>query len=490
MKGKLIIFSIMVMVILFITLASCSEKTESNSSDITVSETAPINETVSETEMLYPDLPEMNYDGYTFNVLHFEDNLGGKPQFWVITADTENGDAINDAVYKRNLAVEEKYNIKFNLITHGDYNTINSNVMKSVNSGENAYDIVYQRMYNVPSLISGGYLIDLNTLPYVDFDMPWWDSNSTNNISIDKKVFLAATDINIMDKNATYVVLFSKKHAENYNLPDMYGIVDSGQWTMDKLLELSSNISIDLNGDDKMDKNDFFGILGRHDAMASLFRGAGCLIAGKDNADLPVLSFESEYNYSVIDKILDVMYSEDFVNLHTRGISEPEFSAMVANDQGLFAFTMLAEVSVLRSSELDFGILPIPKYSESNEKYHNLVSVHWTGLLSVPVTNPELERTGMILEAWAAESHYTLQPAFYDINLVGKALRDVESERMLDLIFENRVYDTGDIFNFSDFSYQFLLFAAKNSRDVASFYASFEEKVQVEIDKLIDVIAD
>lgn len=479
--------------LVLLTAISCSEADSDDNiknSDTITSVTDESTEQLPQ-EDLYPDLPEEDYDGYEFTVLHYEDTLGARENMIAILSEGENGDTINDAVFKRNLAIEEKYNIKFSLQTYfNNYGDVNQAVIRSVNSGDDIYDVVYQRMYNVPSLISGGYLIDLNTVPYIDFDMPWWDSNSINNTSIAGKVFLAATDINIIDKNATYVILFSKTHAENYNLPDMYQIIDTGQWTMDKLLELSSNISIDLNGDDKMDKNDFFGILGRHDAMASLFRGAGCLIAEKDSNDLPVLAFNSEYNYTVIDKILDVMYSDDFVNLHTRGISEPEFSSMVANDQGLFAFTMLAEVSILRTSEFDFGILPIPKYSEANENYHNLVSVHWTGLLSIPTTNNDLNRTGVILEAWAAESHYTLQPAYYDINLIGKAIRDVESERMLDLIFNNRLYDTGDIFNFSDFSYQFLLFAATDSRDVASFYAKYEEKVQTEIDKLINVIIE
>ena len=61
--------------------------------------------------------------------------------------------------------------------------------------------------------------------------------------------------------------------------------------------------------------------------------------------------------------------------------------------------------------------------------------------MSVPKTNSDLERTGIILEALARESSDTVIPAYYDVTLKNKLLRDDDSVKMLDIIFGNRKLD-------------------------------------------------
>ena len=63
--------------------------------------------------------------------------------------------------------------------------------------------------------------------------------------------------------------------------------------------------------------------------------------------------------------------------------------------------------------------------------------------LCVPMTTSDPERTGIVLEAMAAESMYTVTPAYYDVALKGKYARDEESLDMLDIILESRCYDLG-----------------------------------------------
>ena len=58
----------------------------------------------------------------------------------------------------------------------------------------------------------------------------------------------------------------------------------------------------------------------------------------------------------------------------------------------------------------------------------------------------------MILEDLAAESRYTLQPAYYEINLKGKYARDDESQDMLDIILSNTAHDIGNVYDFGAFS--------------------------------------
>jgi hypothetical protein len=96
--------------------------------------------------------------------------------------------------------------------------------------------------------------------------------------------------------------------------------------------------------------------------------------------------------------------------------------------------------------ETDFGILPLPKYDEEQEQYHDLVSLWAANMISVPKSLSDQERTGIIIEALSAESMYTLTPAFYDVVLKTKAARDEDSAAMLDLIFEARAFELGNLY--------------------------------------------
>ena len=80
----------------------------------------------------------------------------------------------------------------------------------------------------------------------------------------------------------------------------------------------------------------------------------------------------------------------------------------------------------LRNMDADFGVLPIPKYEEAQENYCSgaTASVY---VFCVPKTAVNVETTGMLLEALAVEGMVVVNPAFYEVSLQGKVLRDSES---------------------------------------------------------------
>jgi len=74
------------------------------------------------------------------------------------------------------------------------------------------------------------------------------------------------------------------------------------------------------------------------------------------------------------------------------------------------------------------------KYEPSQEGYFTTYNYANASSLSIPVTNSRPSETGLVVEALAAESMYTLTPAYYDIALERKYMRDEESREMLDII--------------------------------------------------------
>jgi hypothetical protein len=100
-------------------------------------------------ERLYPTLPTgLDYDGYEFSFLHW--SIGS----WETTArasrdiyaESITGETINDAVYGRNLKIEETYNVKI-MLQKEDSGTLSATVINNVAAMDDVYDVVYPRLY-------------------------------------------------------------------------------------------------------------------------------------------------------------------------------------------------------------------------------------------------------------------------------------------------------------------------------------------------------
>jgi hypothetical protein len=336
-------------------------------------------------------------------------------------------------------------------------------------------------------------LLDFKQLTNMDLSQPWWDQNIINQISIAGKLFAVNGDIQILDKGAINAFVFNKQLQADYQIEDLYSLVKEGKWTLAKLLELSKQISSDLNGDGIMDENDRYGLLYYRDSIPAFLTATDEYIARKDSDDLPYLSFNSEKVFNALESIYEVIYDEN-VAFHTmRAFGDAGFiikgGAMFQNNQSLLMYIRMTEIEGLRGMETDFGILPFPKYDENQKNYLSLVNAMIGSALCVPATaNPDI--SGAVLEAMAYHSRYTLLPAYYDVMLKNKVSRDVDSEEMLNIIFGNMTYDLGGIYAFGGIDNELMYHTMTFKRTMASFYEKNESKAQKDIDKLVTNILE
>ncbi len=395
---------------------------------------------------LSSDLPEADYEGYHFRILRWRPDGMESAFDKDLYAETETGHILNDAVYLRNLTVSEQFNIKISA-EYQDYNQVPQTVKNIVIAADDAYDLVYMRTYDSPSIIAEGYLTDFYKLPYVKLKKPWWNKNAAESLSIGGKLYLAVSDINVMDRDAAAGIVFNKKMAADLNLPDLFYIALQGHWTMDKMASFYKNAAQDVNGPAR---DDIWGLLAGSDMPAAFFNGSGALFAAKDKDGLPVYTFESEYNYAAAGKIIEIL--SDSLHVYRAGTDEAQ---LFENARGLFFGTRLDLVPAMRTSETDFGILPVPKFNDGQDRYYSFVSMHTSGMMSVPISAGDLTRTSIILESMAFESGKTVQAAYKDTLLLSKYTFDEESSAMLDIIFANRVFDIGILYGFGGLAADF-----------------------------------
>ena len=138
--------------------------------------------------------------------------------------------------------------------------------------------------------------------------------------------------------------------------------------------------------------------------------------------------------------------------------------------------------------EDDFGFIPYPKLDENQDTYYTLAEE--TSIMCVVPTTADLDFTGTMLEVLAAESVSTVSPAFYDVCLQGKSVRDEESAAVLDILFANKVFDYGLIGDVAGFKNMMVSLEKKQSTDVASAFASATKKAETTIEKITEKLAD
>ena len=422
------------------------------------SETKPetINDIETEPDRYTPDLPVKDFGGYEFRAAIPDNNFHATMTF---AATEESGDLVNDAIYKRNMYIEEKFNVKLKEINLGpDFATVEAYFRKSVLGETDDFDLCVP--LNPDKLAIEGFSLTPDQLPYVDITKPWYREGLNYEFSIGGKYYMAYSDECISVYESHIAVCFNKKLADDLNIDNMYNLVTNGTWTHEKLFDMCRVASIDLDGDGKMTDADQFGMVSQDDLfLYNFWVSAGVKVVTHDSDGFLM------YNRAVdekLERILTSVYNnvyakekiyfaaerDPITTTNFNNFDKREFSTFqFISDKGLFYSARILQISAMRGMETDFGVIPFPKYDEAQDTYYPLSYLGWGKI--VPAHAPNPERTSIIMEALAAESKNTTIPAYKDVVLGVKYMRDAESVEMLNLIFDNSVYDQSVyIFNY------------------------------------------
>ena len=133
--------------------------------------------------------------------------------------------------------------------------------------------------------------------------------------------------------------------------------------------------------------------------------------------------------------------------------------------KAMYYLVPLSLASAFRSMDTDFGIVPLPKYDENQDDY---ITLNWSGFMCVPMTAGDLEMVGNVVENLGWINDEIVVPAFYQILLGQKIARNDESAKMLDIIFEDSVYDLG--VNLGLYNIMTTCVSSANAKEFASYY--------------------
>ena len=464
--------------------ASCGEASvdgktttpDSSGDDIKESDSA-----ATETE-LSDDLGKYDFGGRSFSIY-----TRTTPLFYpYLDRQEATGDTIDDAVYNRNRKLEERFNFSFDE-QYYDY-TVEGNdaPRKLLLAGDDTYQLYVGRCVHMFNYASEGYFYKIDDLTAINTEKPYWNSQLYDNLSIGNAHYFAVGDFNISAFDFTHVLLFNKKMIDDLNLGDIYSTVLGGKWTFDRFGEMSRAAVSDVNGDSVMDENDQYGYtsLGKQ-VLPGFWIAGGALSMKKNDGQLVYTAPTDQKFIDVCQKVFEITWNDNIWHRVPITVDREEEMQMFCDGKALFTDSSCFQISLTRDAATDFGIIPYPKYDETQDKYYS--RIEGCELFGVPLTNTDPEMTSVILEAMACESRKIVIPAYYEVALKVKFTRDEESSKMLDIAFENRVFDYGDTILCEEFRDGVMRQAfAKDNRDIVSTLTKVQNKVEKKLGTLND----
>lgn len=482
---------------LLASLASCGGETPpvENGTTTDIDTTAAQPETTYTRETTPDSLPALDFKDATVRIVYRGDEITQLME--IEGADT--GDVVSDAVYRRNLKVEERLKVKFDFIAgNADYGTYMSDIRNTLTAGDDSYDIIDGVQWLATPLAVEGYFKNLADAPYLDYSQPWWSNEYMNDIQVSEDTrYLLSGDISVWQLRHMSCMYFNKKLYQNaFGDPnELYETVMDGKWTHELLSKYVKDVWQDLDGDGKASEGDILGIGSTPVSQTDHFSyTAGIRFTERDKDGYPKLLTDQSRNVSVTEALYGLYYETPGTLLFSQATAmDNELVKLFSDGEMLFYPNRFYSTEKFRDMTDSYGMIPFPKLDESQDNYYALVHDSTT-LFCIPVTVKDIEMPCAVLEAMCAENYRTVTPAYYEVALKVKYTQDDISSQIIDMIHENVrtdfVYANNYCFTSSvklgTIERTLMGMGATASKNYMSAYDSIKDAVAKDIENIIE----
>lgn len=447
MKKQLlrILMFILATAMLVSTFVGCKKQEETpqtDSSDVSVS--------TSDTEVGNDVLgvpKELDYGGKDVTILAWDDG-----QFTEFEVDSLNGNAIDEAIYFRNMTIEDELgiNLKY-MYTHGSVAHIANYKSSAYNAmvAGRPYDILASYTRSIAQCAVDGMAMDLGSINdsvnHLDTSKVWWNDMIVDKCSINDSFYFVTGDASTSFVQMIYCIYFNADLVEKNNLESPYELVENNEWTLDKLLTMSKNTFFDANGNTATDIDvDTVPFCGEQWDWPALLHGCGINYVKKDaNNAFVVDNIGDEKAINIMDDLTDAIKNDHWY------VTNDGSPTSAFKDQRLLFWVTYSGRAKVSFNNLDFeyGCVPMPKYDSIQENYYCATRQPIT-LFAIQngVAEDRLEMVTATLEMMGYEGYKQTTPAIFHTVMSYQASASSEMTDMLALIKDSAYFDFGRIY--------------------------------------------
>lgn len=485
MKQKRVLSFMLALLLLCGALTACAEVEQGEEPQTNAKPVASEQEETGETELRDRLPDDLNYGGdeIVFISRYREGWSSGE-----LTVEGLNDETVNDAVYERNLAVEQRLGVRIKNIeiNTSDYDEVANKVKLAVQGGSKEYDVMASPVNGTVPVMLAGTLADLRKVEYLDFEKPWWSQGFNETAEYGGAQFAATGSMVLSMYRFAFVTVFNQRLFTEANQTFLYDYVENDTWTLDQQISLVPLFHHDNGNGNQDPEDDVYGfITGNLISVDPYWSSCEISILARDEDSGFVMDFDSSKLHDVMDKVLKLYYgTDDGTYVYKNyGYDDEQIDIRDAFAAGYGAMATLRilelENEVMRSMTDKYGVVPMPKYDKSQKDYRTFLHNQFT-VLSVPSTVEEGRRSeiGAVLEALASESYRVVRPAYYETTLRTKLAQDSQSAEMMEIVANNVYMDEGVFYSrqLDDFYKYPRTVVQANQNDIASHYAGLKRK--------------
>ncbi|MBR4013928.1 MAG: hypothetical protein IKJ00_06495 [Clostridia bacterium] len=440
---------ILALLMLCMTFVSCASNDEDNDGEITAEQTVIGDDGLvyDENGYLMDDLGTKDFEGKEINISGWSEVVKHYPEYSV---ESLGADIVSDAAYKRNEAVERRMNVKlsYQLIsgwTGPGGNAGQEQLTRVQNAaGTDEINLIATYSWNPATFLVNGYLADMNSMQHISLESPWWNQSVLEKNTIYGKVYFATGDIAPSYIGATYAIFFNKQIVSEYKLGDIYELYDDGNWTLQKMMQLSKKVGSDVDGFGTKNAGDKFGFSTSQTPTDAFLAGWNILTVENElDGSLKIgESFGGEKMQNLLSTLITFSNREDAL-FDTGTLFEDSW----LEGDVLFILEEFSSVKDwVTAGMTKFGVLPMPKYDAEQTEYYTIPGFYHT-VYCVPITMGDDEATGAALECLASESYRKVTPAYFENIFQSRYSEGSDEATMFGAIRDSVVIDAGRLFS-------------------------------------------
>lgn len=453
MKMKKILCFISALLIIAASFASCAndpdtpaDGTTTAAADTTV---AAVTDPVDENGYRLDDLGEIDLGGRTMRILYWSD-----AEHVEFDVKDGSGDMVEEAIFARDQRTMERLKCTIEYVgVPGNVSHIASfvkTVETDMNSGDPQYDLVGSYSSTAGTLAYNGYSADLLTLDHLNFDMPWWPEELIRTSTLNNHLYFATGDISTNLLYMMYATFYNKAYISEFSLEDPNALVLSGNWTLEEFEKMTKGIYSDVDADGKKSDGDRYGYATYWLHLDCLFGSIGIKSVEKNSDDL--LAISESYGSEKLQAMLEYLVgnfasNDDWYYCGQNGAAGKMQQKIFSEGRSLFMTERVRVCqNVLVNTDIDYGILPVPKYNAEQADYITTMAMPFS-MYSIPVNASDPNASAVLLECLCSEGYRRVTPKLFEVAMKVRYSKDHVSSQMYDIIREKVTFDLGRIFN-------------------------------------------
>lgn len=374
---------------------------------------------------------------------------------------------VNSAITDRNTQVENELDVKIKLEYTVSMQALAEHLTPLLATKIHTYDVVAGYQYFDIGMTLGdnvGAFLNYESIDpaknFIDMSAPYWDSDLYETMKYKDCAFWVTGDLSLAWVSGVTVSFVNKTLWDQYidvissvtgGIKDPYELVEKKMWTMDLISQISSEMWVDKNSNEKVDYGDVVGFISYKDTLNCvmtdvLAAGAGISYSTRDADGTPQMSFYGQRTKLFADRLYK-LYNQSNALL-VDWDDEKYIVEMFAEGNILFTPNYLhrAESSLTEMSDT-YLVLP-PPLLVKGENYTTCLgdSVSQYGIPSTATTDSDLAAITATLEAMAFYSNQMVTPVYYDKMLKGRYTHVESGDKQAEMI--NLIRHS----NFADFA--------------------------------------